>query len=468
MKTLLATLTLILCAAATAPAQKISSMTLTSTPPQNSRLELSVPSNSAATAWVTRSARLYDLGPRVLSPAGGGSPHLESFTNAPAQFGQIGMASYGNLAPYVFVSGSTNLGDWRRAPLFPAGIVQVGDVLLMDSNHQHTVFYFNGNTNTYDVDASGFTSHGYDQMLISANYSVCTNSSGSGVGVAVMRQIVGKAEAQVQDLVGASFNHVPHNRTPNIMPGHSVLVFNPSSTNNAGLAIAYTGATGAAPPLDAGLYSFLLADFKRHQLRFPRWVSGVYQPDTNGWLDTLVISPTNGTVTIGTNNPATGEQLSIWGGTPTWAHLGIHALHGTESVLGFFETNYLRWSLRVPTGTAGKDALNIYNRAGGYTVLSVTNDGIIINAGGYPANFTYNNRGSNTLTRFIDVTNAVPVIRATNFVAQQGVYYRSNSLTAVSILAGMTNGDFWTGPISNGLHAAWWSNNVANWKLIAP
>jgi hypothetical protein len=49
-----------------------------------------------------------------------------------------------------------------------------------------------------------------------------------------------------------------------------------------------------------------------------------------------------------------------------------------------------------------------------------------------------------------------------------GTYYPSNSFSAASVAAGMTNGGFWLGVISNGLHTAWMSNNVVQWKLLAP
>ena len=49
-----------------------------------------------------------------------------------------------------------------------------------------------------------------------------------------------------------------------------------------------------------------------------------------------------------------------------------------------------------------------------------------------------------------------------------GIYYPSNAVTAAAITAGFTNGAFWTGTISNSLQCAWMSNNVVQWKQLAP
>jgi hypothetical protein len=49
-----------------------------------------------------------------------------------------------------------------------------------------------------------------------------------------------------------------------------------------------------------------------------------------------------------------------------------------------------------------------------------------------------------------------------------GHYFPSNQVTVATVSAGMTNGAFWMGVISNGLHSAWMSNNVVTWKLLAP
>jgi len=46
--------------------------------------------------------------------------------------------------------------------------------------------------------------------------------------------------------------------------------------------------------------------------------------------------------------------------------------------------------------------------------------------------------------------------------------YKSNSITAAAVAAAITNGDFGSIVISNGLHHFWMSNNVMGWKLAAP
>ena len=49
-----------------------------------------------------------------------------------------------------------------------------------------------------------------------------------------------------------------------------------------------------------------------------------------------------------------------------------------------------------------------------------------------------------------------------------GFYAHTNSFSAANIIAGMTNGSFWFGVISNAYQAAWMSNNVTLWKKLAP
>jgi hypothetical protein len=52
--------------------------------------------------------------------------------------------------------------------------------------------------------------------------------------------------------------------------------------------------------------------------------------------------------------------------------------------------------------------------------------------------------------------------------ATTGYYFPSNSVTAATVLAGLTNGGSWMGMISNALHVASMSNNVPYWKVIWP
>ena len=46
--------------------------------------------------------------------------------------------------------------------------------------------------------------------------------------------------------------------------------------------------------------------------------------------------------------------------------------------------------------------------------------------------------------------------------------WKSNTVTAAAVAAAITNGDFGSIVISNGLHHFWMSNNVMGWKLAAP
>ena len=52
--------------------------------------------------------------------------------------------------------------------------------------------------------------------------------------------------------------------------------------------------------------------------------------------------------------------------------------------------------------------------------------------------------------------------------ATNGYYFPANSITVATVAAGMTNGASWMGMMSNALQAAWMSNNVVTWKIIAP
>lgn len=58
---------------------------------------------------------------------------------------------------------------------------------------------------------------------------------------------------------------------------------------------------------------------------------------------------------------------------------------------------------------------------------------------------------------------------ASNLVLSAGTTYRTNGQTAVQVEAGLNNGDFWQGVMSNKLLTAWKSNNVVFWtNLVAP
>jgi len=57
---------------------------------------------------------------------------------------------------------------------------------------------------------------------------------------------------------------------------------------------------------------------------------------------------------------------------------------------------------------------------------------------------------------------------ASNSVLVGATIWRSNTVTAAAVVAAITNGDFGSIVISNGLHHFWMSNNVMGWKLVAP
>jgi hypothetical protein len=46
--------------------------------------------------------------------------------------------------------------------------------------------------------------------------------------------------------------------------------------------------------------------------------------------------------------------------------------------------------------------------------------------------------------------------------------YKSNGITAAQVLGSITNGDHVVVTLSNRLQMAWWSNNVAGWKVLGP
>ncbi len=49
-----------------------------------------------------------------------------------------------------------------------------------------------------------------------------------------------------------------------------------------------------------------------------------------------------------------------------------------------------------------------------------------------------------------------------------GHFFPSNTFSAASIAAGLTNGGYWAGVISNAFQFAWMSNNVLKWKIASP
>jgi hypothetical protein len=92
-------------------------------------------------------------------------------------------------------------------------------------------------------------------------------------------------------------------------------------------------------------------------------------------------------------------------------------------------------------------------------------DGSDMATAGY-ATALYQIGSSNTNGLGKDVPNGT--LLTSNAVFYGGVAFRTNGLTAVAIEAGLNNGDFWQGTISNGLNVAWKSNSVVLWKVLAP
>jgi hypothetical protein len=176
----------------------------------------------------------------------------------------------------------------------------------------------------------------------------------------------------------------------------------------------------------------------------------------------------DGKVGIGTNNPM--AQLHVAG------DLMLAPVDNADGRLRITNVTSIGPSLRL-IGRTNDDARSLYaginafglgavmlSSSAGQLWIRSPDSSVLIHAGGATsADFS----GS-----AIDLKLATTVrgnaIASGTVTATNGFYAPSNSLSVAVILAGMTNGGFWMGALSNKLMAVGMSNNAATFTTIAP
>jgi hypothetical protein len=119
-----------------------------------------------------------NVGVAMVSVVGGNNSTTDLNNWTPAFQGQIAVSYYGNKSPNIAMAGSTTTGDWKYAFNFPSGIGNVGDRLNSGAGVNSSFWELNGTQAGY--------SFGGDSIFIVRNWSLATNNSGTGIGVAVM------------------------------------------------------------------------------------------------------------------------------------------------------------------------------------------------------------------------------------------------------------------------------------------
>lgn len=133
----------------------------------------------------------------------------------------------------------------------------------------------------------------YTSNPSSPNSLVTESGGGSGATATVTFTSKG---VRVMNDNSSSFNYVPTNRLPGLIPGNTMLVFNKDNNFMRGFSISSPGASG----YDGGNYSYFFADIRDtgKNVGFPFWVAGKYQPADSGWKWSLVAYPLTGVVAL--------------------------------------------------------------------------------------------------------------------------------------------------------------------------
>jgi hypothetical protein len=115
----------------------------------------------------------------------------------------------------------------------------------------------------------------------------------------------------------------------------------------------------------------------------------------------------------------------------------------------------------------GDGAVNLTGFASGKILQSLDNQmvpsGVDVNGSGITA-------GSIYADDLDGISSAVSnlFVNEWTYIAR-GVFFPSNTATSETFVSdNLSNGDFWTGTISNALQSAWKSNDVVKWKVLAP
>lgn len=174
----------------------------------------------------------------------------------------------------------------------------------------NTAWILNGATALYP--ATG------DAYFCIENMSTNGLNSGASIGVMVMGGDDGTGKAALVDAVGATFTHVPFNRSAALVPGNAYLVFNKSAQNLRGTGAASPGLGG----FDPGNQFIHYDDFINNKFDITFEQAGVYQPgDTNYTLTVagITTAPVLGTqyTNSGTGLCYTATASSIVAGSGT-------------------------------------------------------------------------------------------------------------------------------------------------------
>ena len=305
---------------------------------------------------------------KILSASGGGNAVTDAQNGTPDFEGQVGQAWFnsGSKAGWLYVSRSKNQGDWTNSFSFPTSIEQIGYSGVNEITHAATGYYpsrladrvrvmvNNGPTGWASVADGGW---------FLENYSTNDLNPGSGWGGAIMVKDTSTKLMFALDGVGGA-TLVPHlatNGPAKLIPGNGGIVWNPYADGDTPGSMRGFWIGPAATPggygLTSGNYAMTFYDCVNYQFRIPKWVSGVFQPITAGWLDTFNADPFTGIVKVPYS--LTTSNLTV---TNTLTVSGITQLTGNSNYVSRLDF----------TGSAPTAVTNGGNGTGGSILISGT------------------------------------------------------------------------------------------------
>lgn len=182
-----------------------------------------------------------------------------------------------------------------------------------------------------------------------------------------------------------------------------------------------------------------------------------YHNFTNDYVPFVFVKGTNealrydASLGIVVDDNASSWSMARFQGTHNPSTTNITTILNLES---FGEVNNSALSLQVVNSTDQNLAVINLQPSGGAPQITIRSDNTANSGITFGTSFSVGTNGSISTTG--------------NTTSKNGVYYPSNTLTVATIKAGMTNGAFWVGTLSNALQSVWMSNNVALFKILAP
>jgi len=140
-------------------------------------------------------------------------------------------------------------------------------------------------------------------------------------------------------------------------------------------------------------------------------------------------------------------------------------------------TIYIGNATQSAIANTGAEQLSLYSQPGSLSATLFTGNLRVFNNAANGGRVSLRAGDSSTVVNVVSWTNGVQITDsgsgfgnayASNSVLVGASIFRSNVVSAAAVAAAITNGDFGTITLSNAYQCFWMSNNVMNWKKLAP